>query len=65
LGATSPFLFGFADCGMSLSNREGLGGFNLVAFVFFRYTKGVEPLCDFSAAIYSVLEALKECVSRD
>lgn len=62
---TSPFPVGSGDCGVTLSNREGLGDLDLVAFAFFRYTKGVEPLCDFSAAIYSVLEALKECVSRD
>ena len=62
---TSPFPVGSGDCGVTLSNREGLGDLDLVVFAFFRYTKGVEPLCDFSAAMYSVLEALKECVSRD
>jgi hypothetical protein len=62
---TSPFLVDFVDCGMSLPDRDGLADLDLVVLVFFRYTKGVEPLCDFSAATYSVLEALKECVSRD
>jgi hypothetical protein len=62
---TSPFPVNFGDCGVTLANREGLGDLDLVVFAFFRYTKGVEPLCDFSAKIYSVFEALKECVSRD